>query len=647
MSARAKLYDKYKKSDIFNISADICLEDHQPKGRNIKTSLQKNQNDVIQTINIKRPINNRKYNVRNHESDIFNLNKSFDAPRRNRLNRNLPNKSTCFDPMKNDAQFSKEIKEYTLKKRGKKTEYKPDKYYRDKDASEIFYNQYYDKKRNPIVYDLDKSSKNILPKMNINNEKNEKNEKELFVERKKQMRNNFTKGFFDQRNINEKMKLEKETEKAEKDHKYYKSKGFTYKKNNRTNDNKFVEPEKYPGNSSKITKQIQLQSTIFTDSNENNKMGHSVDKIKERIKKVKKKDDDEKKQPKRTYQNKEVLKKINQDTDIDRNIWGVVHTKWEGSNLDWRNSDTEKIFSRNNKKMERDKSADDINASPFQRRMKQLEDSGNRDIITESIKEKRKYTKNSFIEKQNYFSNIDKIDEILTDIPEIKYDKKKKILWNQNTVGLNGETEIDDTVKNYKKFHKNTFKKEVKKPTAKIMSKDGEINRNKKKNINKNFNDTKSYDDYTIHDFVLSYDSKVKKGDNNFDKFSENDVKLLLSKKGIHAYDIIKNQFDNGKYNVIKFKVRENEGENVLNEKIKELENDLSKKEYKICIERKVTKEPKKNLKNVVNVPGVKTAIFVDNNGNKSKDKKNERLQIKNNTKFSKEYNLVDHKYKK
>ena len=60
-----------------------------------------------------------------------------------------------------------------------------------------------------------------------------------------------------------------------------------------------------------------------------------------------------------------------------------------------------------------------------------------------------------------------------------------------------------------------------------------------------------------------------------------------------------------------------------------------------------MTKEPKKNLKNVVNVPGVKTAIFADNEGNKSKDKKAERLQIKNNTKFSKEYNLIDHKYKK
>jgi hypothetical protein len=296
--------------------------------------------------------------------------------------------------------------------------------------------------------------------------------------------------------------------------------------------------------------------------------------------------------------------------------------------------------------MERDKSADDINASPFQKKMKQLEDSGNKDIINESIKEKRKYTKNSFIEKQNYFSNLDKIDEILNDIPEIKYDKKKKILSNQNTVGLNGETGMDDNIKNYKKFHKNTFKKEVKQPTIKIMSKDGEINRNKKKNINKNFNNVKSYDDYTIHDFVLSYDAKAKKGENNFDKFSENDVKLLLSKKGIHAYEIIKSQFDNGKYNVIKFKVRENEGENILNEKLKELENDLKKKEYKICIEKKVTKEAKKNLKNVVNVPGVKTAIFVDNNGNKSKDKKAERLQIKNNTKFSKDYNLIDHKYK-
>lgn len=86
--------------------------------------------------------------------------------------------------MKDNAQFAKEIKEYASKNRGKKVEYKPDKYLHQQGASEILYNQYYDKKRNPITHNTDKSSINLESKMRIN-ENNEKNEKDLFVERKK------------------------------------------------------------------------------------------------------------------------------------------------------------------------------------------------------------------------------------------------------------------------------------------------------------------------------------------------------------------------------------------------------------------------------------------------------------------------------
>ena len=154
------------------------------------------------------------------------------------------------------------------------------------------------------------------------------------------------------------------------------------------------------------------------------------------------------------------------------------------------------------------------------------------------------------------------------------------------------------------------------------MSKDGEKNINKRKNIDKNLNNLKAHEDYNIHDFVLSYDSKAKNTKNNLDKYSDKDIKLLFSKKGIHVYDIQKKYFDNGKYNIIKFKVRENEGENALKDKMKEIENDLSKKQYNICIEKDVEKEKKKNLRNVVNAPGSKVAMFAENNENKNNFKK-------------------------
>ena len=84
-----------------------------------------------------------------------------------------------------------------------------------------------------------------------------------------------------------------------------------------------------------------------------------------------------------------------------------------------------------------------------------------------------------------------------------------------------------------------------------------------------------------------------------------------------------------------------------MKEKIKEVEDALSKKQYKVCIEKDVDKETKKNLRSVFNAPGSKVAMFVDNNGNNNNFKKKELLQIKNNTKFSKEFNMIDHKYKK
>ena len=173
-------------------------------------------------------------------------------------------------------------------------------------------------------------------------------------------------------------------------------------------------------------------------------------------------------------------------------------------------------------------------------------------------------------------------------------------------------------------------------------------NKNKKKPINKTLTNLKNHDDYNVHDYVLSYDTKTKSSQNNFDIFSENDVKLLFSKKGIHIYDIRKNQFDNRKYNTIQFKIRENEGENNMKEKMKEVENDLEKKNYKVCIEKEIEKEKKRNLRGVVKNPFTK-GLMMTEDGNAPKDtiKKKEPHQIKKNSSFSGMFSLVNHKYKK
>ena len=651
MYKRSDLYEKYKKSDIFNLSSTTKNSKAQKimRSRNDDFSTLNKEDENFHTID--NQINHRKYNLRNHQSDIFNLNKSFQTTKKQKI-RIAPTLSTCFDSMKDNNQFANDIKEYSSKYRGVKTEYDPEKYFHEEDAAGRLYNQLYDTKRNPIKNDnLMKSSMNLSSNMDINKENNDKN---LFVEKKKKMRNHFTNSFFGQRNINEKQKLEKETEKAGKNHNYFKSKGFTYHYNdsNTANEHKFITPGKNL-NSDKINRQIQLQSNIFSTDQKNTK-GNDIEEIKERIKNAKGEQADEKKEKnKNIFQKIKKIRTRNQEGENDRNIWGTIHSKWEKSNLDWRNTDTEIIFGKtySGKMPEFNEKNEEINNDdPFQRKMNQLQDSGNKDTINESIKVKRKYNKNALTHKLNYTSNLEKIDEILDEIPDnvLKYDKKKKILFNASTSGINGEEGIDDKFINYNKYHKNILKKKEKKePTIKIMSKDGEKNINKRKNIDKNLNNVKSYDDYKIHDFVLSYDSKAKNEKINFDKFSENEIKLIFSQKGIHAYDIIKNQFDNGKYNVIKFKVRENEGENSLKEKMKEIEDDFIKKQYKVCIEKDVEKEKKKNLRNVVNAPRSKVAMFIDNNDNKNIYKKKDPLQIKNSSKFTGQFSMINHNYKK
>ena len=87
--------------------------------------------------------------------------------------------------------------------------------------------------------------------------------------------------------------------------------------------------------------------------------------------------------------------------------------------------------------------------------------------------------------------------------------------------------------------------------------------------------------------------------------------------------------------------------ENALKEKMKEIENDFSKNQYNVCIEKDVEKEKKKNLRNVVKAPGSKAVMFAENNENKNNFKKKDPLQVKNNTKFTGQFNMVDPKYKK
>ena len=389
---------------------------------------------------------------------------------------------------------------------------------------------------------------------------------------------------------------------------------------------------------------MHLQSNVFGESEKNK--NNDINKIKERIKAAQENDED---RPKNRFTklNNKTINKTKEDEDNDRNIWGALHNNWEKSNLDWKTANTEIIFGKTYSgrfpKLNLEKIKEKEKEDAFQRKVKHLSDSGFKDTINESIKEKRNWQKVPHTNRT--YTNLEQIDEVLNEIPDavLKPDKKKKIIGNANTTDFNGNIGIDDRYINYKKYHKTTLNKtdnKKKEPIIKIMSK--EENKNKKKEVNKNSTSLKLF-----HDYILSYDAKAKSSKTNFDNFSQNDVKLIFSKKGIHIYDIQKKHFDNGKYNTIKFKIRENEGEKTLKDKIKEVENDLDKKNYKVHIEKEVEKDKKKNLRGVVKDPFTKGLTIIENQNNQNnKQKKNEPKKLKKNTSFSGLYTLVNHKYK-
>ena len=649
MSQRSKLFERYRKSDIFNLtSTDLNQTQkitHIPYLNTFDSSNPITGKGKAEISEKKLMNNPKKYVSKHHQSDIFNLNKNFQTEKSSKTQRKriIPNKSTCFDGMKNNEQYVNDIKEYTKRNRAEKIKYDPLKYFNNYSAHQRLYSQLNGQNRNIITgfypknNNIMKSSANLFSNMKIDV-------------------NNFN-------NTSDKIKIRDELENTTfNTHKYYKTKGFTYIDNegfsgNVNNNVKFVSNENNINNNinnTKINKQLQLQSNIFNDENLQ-KNENDINKIKQRI--ISAENSDESK-PKKYFfignnnninieEQKEVKNESNKNFE-DRNIWGALHNNWEKSNLNWMDEKTEILFNKTNINNENKK---DNNLTPFERKMNQLSDSNHKDTINETIKLNRKYNNN--INKQRFITNLEQIDEILNDVPALKYDKKQKILENANTTGLNGDSNVDKNILNYTKFHKvNISKKNKKEPTIKIMSKESQNHFDNKKKEEKICNNLKKYDNYNIHDYILSYDAREgvgKNEKNNFDKLSENDVKILFSKNGIHIYDIKKNMFHNGKYNVIKFKVRENEGEQVLSEKMKEIENIFNKKEYKISIKKEGDKNLKKNLRNVAKAPWAKTTIFIDDVDKKNNLKqyeKNKNKNIKKNSAFSSQCGIVNTNYK-
>jgi hypothetical protein len=232
---------------------------------------------------------------------------------------------------------------------------------------------------------------------------------------------------------------------------------------------------------------------------------------------------------------------------------------------------------------------------------------------------------------------IERLGEILEEMPNLKQDKKFKIKMETITSGFNNDKDWEKKAKTLTNFYSSPSKENLNKKNKKEIT--GKIG-NKKGTNNKKELEEKCGHDFT--DYVLTYATK-----GNFEKFGENDIKNMFEKNGVHIYDIKKNMFDKGTYNMIKFKVRNDEkGEENLNQKINEIEKNLGKN-YKVKINKEKKKNLKINSKNFVSNPGAKLGILNENIGvhdNAKFTKIPEKIRSKKN--FSKQYEQINYKYK-
>ena len=607
--SREQVLEKYFNSDIFNTAPIKVEKITTVRVRQSQTSLANTKNDIFNTEKkaqnaesfVKKLFNRKLVYSKIYGSDIFNQ----TNPTESKINkvRNRNNFSTCFDNMKNNEEYKKNLQSYAKEKRAEKKSFKPDKYLNTETPAERYYKEMYN------------NNGKIFPENNL---KKDLINKEKYAEKKRNLKNDINK-------INDEISEIKTNPKNSKQI-------YVRKKNKWTENNsggyKFINTKISQFDNAKINKQLNLQSNIFQNSE--NKLEKSeilnYDKIKSRLEEEK---------------NKEYLNntyhishnnKNNKFPDLlnnDKLLFGSVHTKWEKSNIDWHNPITELMFG-NLKSKEMNSSFGPNGPTPFQRKLNQLADSKNIDTITE----KEKNPINNF-EKQNVNNDINdigihKVEKILEETSDLKEDKKLKIKMNATTSLLNSDNDLEKKIKTLSNYYTNPLKtKKLKKEiTAKVGTKYATKD---EKNNNSN------------SDYVLNYATK-----DQFEKFGENEIKKMFAKYGVHIYDVHKNMFDNGSYNTIQFKVRQNKDEEKIKEKMNEIEKNLSKN-YKVKINKEEKKDLKINNKNFVNEPGKKVGVYNENIGNQKEEKKYFKINnnIKRKQSFSRQFQQINYKYKK
>ena len=623
MTSRKLIYEKYFNSNIFNTNPVSTETGPKVRMRVSQSTLDNTKNDIFnieklppKTIISKRGVKRHAIYAKIYGSDIFCRTQRAPKKKRDGVKkiRNANNFSSCMESMKNIEEYSKNLKNYAKVHRAEKKEYNPDKYLPKESASERYYKEIYDPHGSVI-----------LPKTNLSIEPESK---ELYAQKKKNLKKEITQ--YNDCGVDHKKKPGEHEGQANEKTIYVK------KKNVWTDISgyHFVESKTNPENNCKINKQMNLQSHLFKgneDSNQKEKKNNSnlnIEQINSRIQEEKQKND--------RYERYHIGEE-NKKRDLsnnDRDLWGSVYSKWEKTNIDWRDPHTEIMFGAGIPKDVNDNFGPN-GPNAFQRKLNNLADTKNIDTINEEKKVPINNIQKPLSNKAINGEGMEKIEEIVNEIPNLPDDKKCKIKMEATTSVLNPEVDWDRKAKTLNKFYTNPNFGKYRKHSS-LITKIGAKNEKKVKEVEK-----KSGHDY--QDYVLTYPTRSK-----FEKYNEGEIKKLFGTKGLNIYDIQKNMFDKGTYNTIKFKVRENEDEVKLNDRMNEISKEFEKQNYKVLINKQDKKDFQKKNINFVSNPGQKLGIIKENIETKNKAKLSkipEKIKYKNS--FSKQYGLINFKYKK
>ena len=632
------VFKRYHDSDIFNLKNDYKLNKSSNPSKNLTTqsSLEQTKNDLFNTLENQKtfkvkPIKKKIY-VQNYlNTDIFNPDFMDSDREKNKKQRKNINASSCFDGVLNNEEYKKDLNNYTNAHRSKKKDYNVDKYFNKISAIGRYYTELYGDEKSgvfpPNKIITSKTMKNSPTKKATINSVFKNNLKDFEMRKRNIKLNNIN---FDL-SANGKNKLYNSSEQVKnKIVSFNKKKVDLYGQNldNKNNRNIIKNKDEIKYNS-KLYKQLEIQSNIFGEEKKdiNSKMYNYIKNKNEEIKnKIKLKE-------KIKREKEEINNKINEqnkkNSTLNKNIWGGTHCRWQKSNMDWKDPGTQVLFKKT-------KTIGDLKngkeETAFQRKILDMGDSDDIDIISERKKflniDIDKYRTKKIINNDN---NVEQAKEILNTMPNntLNTYQKMRIINNDLTTSnfLNNSTN-ENLNKMFKRINNNikserlSKSKKKKDNFIKIMGKNSNIK--EKYTINTNIN-KKMYDDYS-----LIYSTKAN---NTLDKFNNLDIKKIFGEKGIHIFDIKKNELNIGDMNKIKFKIRESEDENIktLEEKIKLVEIDLNKNKYKV----KIKKEE-----------DIKKRLIKNNKEKEMKDMNNKNALIKRKKNLISQYPVVDLKYK-